>query len=340
MSSFIDPYQALIATYIFVIGLCVGSFLNVVILRGIDNEDIVFKPSRCPKCQKNLKWYMNIPLISYIFLKGKCAYCNSKISIQYPLVELICAILFVLSYLNFGLNLNLMFIWSFIALSLIMAVTDIKITAIIDTHAYISAVLGLIYSFFYFSPLTPFQSIAGGIAGYFTFEILSFISKKIIGYRMFGEGDSLIALALGLFLGFRAMPIVILLSFLIQFFIAIPFLLSQAYGTKNKLLFSAYLTIIFGLAGVIYINFFDLINRNYGLYLILSALISLLLLFALVILFRHIRLKAKENTQAKAKDEILTSFCTLPFGPSLLISGILCLFYLENFIDLFKKIYQ
>ena len=94
-----------LAIYVFFIGLCIGSFLNVAILRGLAGDDVVLKRSHCPKCKNNLKWYMNIPLFSYIFLRGKCAFCKEKISIQYPLIELFTMILFASTYLKFGLIL-------------------------------------------------------------------------------------------------------------------------------------------------------------------------------------------------------------------------------------------
>ena len=102
--------QWFVVLYVILFGLCIGSFLNVVILRGLKGEGIVFERSHCPKCNKQLKWYMNIPLLSYLFLKGKCAFCKEKISIQYPIVEFITASLFLITYYNFGLTLKSLFL--------------------------------------------------------------------------------------------------------------------------------------------------------------------------------------------------------------------------------------
>ena len=93
-------------TYIYLVGICIGSFLNVVILRGLKDENIVFGRSYCPECKNTLKWYMNIPLFSYLFLRGKCAYCKCKISIQYPIVEFLNGILYLYSFYTFGFNLK------------------------------------------------------------------------------------------------------------------------------------------------------------------------------------------------------------------------------------------
>ena len=69
------------STVVFLIGLCIGSFLNVVALRGLSGESIAFPASKCPSCQKPLKWWHNIPVISYLFLRGKCAFCKEKITL-------------------------------------------------------------------------------------------------------------------------------------------------------------------------------------------------------------------------------------------------------------------
>src|SRR5574344_1162955 len=138
----------IIALVIFVLGLCIGSFLNVVVLRSLSNESIVWPRSKCPKCQKQLKWYHNIPVLSFIFLRGKCAFCGEKISIQYPLVELFTGVLFVLIFLKFGLGFNALSMAIVSALMIVLAVTDLKEKIIFDIHAYILAAIGLIYNFF------------------------------------------------------------------------------------------------------------------------------------------------------------------------------------------------
>ena len=74
--------------WICIIGLCFGSFFNVVILRSLSNESIVFPGSKCPNCEHKLFWWHNIPVLSYIILRGKCYFCKEKISIQYPVIEL------------------------------------------------------------------------------------------------------------------------------------------------------------------------------------------------------------------------------------------------------------
>ena len=112
--------------WIFIIGICLGSFYNVVILRSLSGESIVYPPSKCPKCGQRLKPWHNIPILSYIFLKGKCAFCKEKISIQYPLVEFVTGLLFLLTYIKFGFHYMTLLVLLCISCLIIMTVTDLK----------------------------------------------------------------------------------------------------------------------------------------------------------------------------------------------------------------------
>ena len=107
---------------VFLIGLAVGSFLNVVIYRIPRGENIAFPASHCPNCGNSLKWYHNIPLFSWIFLGGKCAFCKEPISKRYPLIEFINALLWLVVYLKVGFNLE----------ALLIAMTFSSLLATID----------------------------------------------------------------------------------------------------------------------------------------------------------------------------------------------------------------
>jgi len=119
-------FLTIVLSFVFLTGLCVGSFLNVVISRAFSNESIAFPGSKCPSCQTPLKWHHNIPILSYLFLKGKCAFCEEKISVQYPIVELITGLLFVAIFLHFELGLNELFMFIFSSLFVVLDATDIK----------------------------------------------------------------------------------------------------------------------------------------------------------------------------------------------------------------------
>ena len=118
--------QTFILIWVCIIGLCLGSFYNVVILRSLSGESIVFPPSKCPKCGHKLYFWHNIPILSYIILRGKCYFCKESISIQYPVIEFITSVFFAFAYLKFGLNLTAIFVMIWLSCLLIMTVTDLK----------------------------------------------------------------------------------------------------------------------------------------------------------------------------------------------------------------------
>jgi len=314
----------IIALYIFFIGLCFGSFLNVFILRGLSGENFIISRSKCPKCNNQLKWYMNIPLLSYIFLRGKCAYCKEKISIQYPIIEFITGCSFVIAFLSFGLTFKTLFICLFFFLFIALSTTDILETVIIDYHAYILFGLALIYALFNTGDVTILQAIIGGIAGFLFFEILSRIGCLFIKFRIFGEGDSLIALGLGAIFGVKNFLIIACLSILIQSLLAIPFLIYKTARKKDFSLMFSYIIILLGFCAVYYVNFYKNINEGIG-YIVYLILMVTALLWSLKNILASVKNKDKLNF-----DEAKEKFSLLPFGPAMIIAGTLGIFYLEQ----------
>src|SRR6056297_489042 len=121
---------------IFTIGLMVGSFLNVVIYRLPEGESIVFPPSHCPDCNHKLKFYDLIPVISFLSLSGKCRYCGRKISWQYPLVELITGILYLLLYLQYGYSIKFVILMLLISALIVISLIDLKYKIIPNVISY------------------------------------------------------------------------------------------------------------------------------------------------------------------------------------------------------------
>lgn len=310
--------------YVVLFGLCIGSFLNVVILRGLSGEDLVFSRSHCPKCKNQLKWYMNIPLLSYMFLRGKCGFCKNKISPQYPIIEAITAFFFLITYLVFGLTLKTLFLWIILSLFIAMSTTDIKETVIIDTHAYILLAVGLLYSWLNLGDVSLIQGIIGAIFGFLIFEIMARLGKILTGCRMFGEGDSLIALGLGAIFGWKSLLIIIVSSVLLQSIGAFPILIYNTLKEHKIKLCISY--ILVGIS-IIYLclvnNFKSLSNEN--IYLVSVIFIVFSLIWSLRNLL--IEIKNKKNDDIKNEEE---KFCLLPFGPAFLISATICIFYLSE----------
>ncbi|MBR5304752.1 MAG: prepilin peptidase [Candidatus Gastranaerophilales bacterium] len=316
--------QWFIVLYVVLLGLCTGSFLNVVILRGLKGEGIVFKRSYCPKCNNQLKWYMNIPLLSYLFLGGKCAFCKDKISIQYPFVEFITATAFLFIYFSFGLTLKTLFLCIIFALFIAMCVTDFKETVIIDIHAYILLGVGLLYSYLKLGDINIVQALIGAGFGFLIFEVLARLGKIFCGCRMFGEGDSLIALGLGAIFGWKNLLIIIALSILIQGLCAIPILIVQSFKNKNKKLAFSYMFVFFAIILLFIFNQIELIN-NYLLYSASTTVLTVFMLWSLKNILAEIRNKKLDDS--KCEEE---KFNLMPFGPALLISATICIFFINE----------
>ena len=316
--------NSLVAVYVFITGLCIGSFLNVVILRGLSGEDFIMSRSKCPKCNNQLKWYMNIPLLSYIFLRRKCAFCSEKISIQYPIVEFTTGLMFLAAYLVFGLTFKTLFICIFLSLFIALCTTDILQTVILDYHAYILFATAVLYSWLKFGDVTLIQSVLGAIASFVVLEIIARTGYFISNYRIFGEGDSLIALGLGAIFGFKNFLIIFGLSVLIQSITAIPVLIKNALKNNNKRLIASYIFVLIGLASVLIINYFIKITLNVA-YITYIIVLTILLLWSLKNILSSVR-----NKKTLEFDEAKEKFTIFPFGPAMILAGTLGIFFLKQ----------
>jgi len=191
---------------VFILGLCLGSFANVLIYR-IPRNLSIFKPrSFCPKCKNPIKWYHNIPVISFILLFGKCKYCGSKISIQYPVVETLTAILLTCLWAK-SKDKTFFVIYSvFVFYLIVISFIDLEHKIIPDVLSFSLIIIGMLLSPFnsYISDrLTTriLYSISGLFIGLTIFFLISYLGKKIFKKEALGEGDIKFALGLGVFLG-------------------------------------------------------------------------------------------------------------------------------------------
>lgn len=295
----INSFNILIFIYIFIVGLCIGSFLNVVILRGLADESIVFPPSKCPKCLNKLKWYHNIPILSYVFLRGKCAFCHEKISIQYPIIEFLNGLIYGALFLKYGLCLNLLFYFIFASLFIVIFMTDIKEKVIFTSHAYILTFFGLLFNFLNKNLV---DSVLGSLVGFIFLEIITFFIYKIIKKRAFGEGDSYVLMGLGAIFGLKSLLNIIILSFLVQVVSVLPQFLKGLLEKKEYCLIL--MLSIFAVAAILS-NFYP------------NNMINIAVLFLSGILSCYKLLKiTKLNNDIKQ----------FPFAPSLILSGLIYYF--------------
>ncbi len=194
-------------------GLVVGSFLNVVIYRLPNDLSVVKPKSHCPKCKKNVAWYDNFPVFSYLALRGKCRHCKTKISIQYPLVELLTALLFVASVQKTGTLSMLTFLRDWPFLSMLVAITfiDLEHRIIPDELSLGGLVLGLLTTWAV-PEVGWIQSFLGAGIGFGVFYFFAWAYYKWSGKSGLGGGDIKFLAMLGAFLGPQGVFTTILVS--------------------------------------------------------------------------------------------------------------------------------
>jgi leader peptidase (prepilin peptidase)/N-methyltransferase len=261
-------------TSTFIFSLLIGSFLNVVIYRlpkileqdwALQCAAFLDQPepkqekitlstpnSTCPKCGHAIKPWENIPVISYIFLQGRCSQCKNKISIRYPLVEMVTALLSVAAISVFGASYAglaaLVLTWVLVALTMI----DTDTQLLPDNITLPLLWGGLILN--YFETLVPLSSsLWGAIFGYLSLWSVFHVFKLLTGKEGMGYGDFKLLAALGAWFGWQSLPIIILLSSVVGALIGISLILIKGRDKNIPIPFGPYLAI----AGWIYMIYGD-----------------------------------------------------------------------------------
>lgn len=257
----IETYFILISV---LLGAIVGSFLNVVILRlPTKDASIVFPSSHCPGCQTKLHWYDNIPVVSFIFLLGKCRSCKMRISLQYPLVELTMAIMSYSLFYRFSFSVLFFIYFIFCAALLAIIFIDSYHQIIPDTISLPGILVGFAVSFV--NPVTTWQSSAIGIllgggilyaiaAGYYLF------TKK----EGMGGGDIKLLAMIGAFLGWQSLPFVIFSSSLLGSVVGIGAMLKQKKGGKTVIPYGPFLSI----AAIMYLYYQQEIGELFTMFFV------------------------------------------------------------------------
>ncbi len=239
-----------------ILGSLWGSFANVCIYRLPLKGGVVKGRSFCPKCKKKIFWYENIPILSYLFLGGKCSKCKKKISSQYLLVETISAISFLIIYYFFGISLTSILLMILFLSFLIIFFIDLKHYIIPDILTFPMMFLGFAKSFDpNLNPIFPnyINSLIGGIFGYLIIWSIIFFYKQIRKKEGMGLGDAKILAVIGFWFGWISIPFIIFLSSAIALIIVIPDLLKKSKKLTSQIPFGPYIII----ATIIFIVFKD-----------------------------------------------------------------------------------
>lgn len=188
--------EILLYIIILLYGMIFGSFLNVCICR-IPNKDDILSRSHCMKCGYKLAWYDLVPVFSYLFLKGRCRKCGSKISIQYPLVELINGVLWVLIFLHYGFQLNSVMYCVLISILIVISVIDFRTYEIPPVLNGIIGVLGII------QVIINKDNWLNYVIGFFSVSVFLLILYYVSKGRAIGGGDVKLMAVAGLVLGWQ-----------------------------------------------------------------------------------------------------------------------------------------
>jgi leader peptidase (prepilin peptidase) / N-methyltransferase len=202
----------LYALYAFLFGLILGSFLNVCIYRMPLGKSIVSPPSSCPHCGTRIRFYDNIPIFSYLLLLGKCRSCRTEISLRYPVVELTSGLLSMALFVRYGLSLHYLMLFAFCASLLVVAFIDIDHKIIPDAISLPGIGFGFGYSLLPSSPVSLFESVLGILVGGGSLYMVGLIYRWIRKQEGMGGGDVKLLAMIGAWMGWKSLPMVILLS--------------------------------------------------------------------------------------------------------------------------------
>ncbi|MBM7557953.1 prepilin peptidase [Halanaerobacter jeridensis] len=221
----------LIQIIIFIFGLMIGSFLNVVIYRIPNEQSITFGRSYCPNCETQLKYYDLIPVVSFLWTTGQCRYCEEKISWQYPVVELLTAFLFLGLYLKFSLTVKLGVLMLLISLLIASSIIDLQLQIIPNKITYFGIIIGLIFSLI-FNYISIKLALLGLLIPAGFLLLIAVITKGGMGI-----GDVKFAAMIGTFIGPKLTLLGIFLGSLLGSIIALFLLLAGKKTRKSKLPF-------------------------------------------------------------------------------------------------------
>ena len=225
-------------------GLLIGSFLNVCIYRIPREESIVFPSSHCPTCGTSLKWHDLVPVFSYLVLRGNCRYCGEKISPQYPIVELLNSLVYILIYYKFGFSLNFLFYGIIFSILIIIGFIDLKEMIIPDILVILILITTIIYKLLTFILYSKYPDLLNSIGGLVLSSLL-FILIIVLSKGGMGGGDVTLIGSLGFILGIKNIFLTIFLSFILGAIISVILLITKIKGKKDPISFGPFIILGF-----------------------------------------------------------------------------------------------
>jgi leader peptidase (prepilin peptidase) / N-methyltransferase len=196
---------------VFVLGACIGSFLNVVIYRLPAGISLLYPPSRCPRCKRQLKSYDNVPVVGWLLLRGRCRFCRTPISVRYPLVEAATGLLFVFVFWAFTLPFPAVGYWAFFSWLLALSLIDLDTMTLPNPLTQSGLLVGLAFQAAMGwtqagtadAASSLMNGIAGAVIGIWVFDLITVLGAIAFGQTAMGGGDAKLAAMMGAWLGWQ-----------------------------------------------------------------------------------------------------------------------------------------
>ena len=236
------PLDHIMSLFVFFAGTCVGSFLNVCIYRLPAGLSVAFPPSACPQCQQPIRFYDNIPVVSYILLRGRCRFCAATIAIRYPLVELLTGLAAWAVFLKHGPTAAAAVYFTFVAVLIVITFIDID-------HQIIPDILSLpgIPLFFiaglWATPLTWLNALIGVASGAGSLLLVALVYRQITGKDGMGMGDVKLLAMIGALIGWQGVLFTIFFSSVIGALVGLLLMLKGGGSLKTRLAFGPFLAL-------------------------------------------------------------------------------------------------
>jgi leader peptidase (prepilin peptidase)/N-methyltransferase len=234
---------------VFIFGTIVGSFLNVCIARIPKKESVISPPSHCPRCNAGIPFYCNIPLLSYVFLRGRCRACTQPISPRYFVVELLMGVLAAALFARFGLSFGFFVGFLFVAALVVISFIDLDVRIVPDVISLPGILCGLVLSvagYFVISGdralvPSPISSLIGVLIGGGFLLATAWLYEKITGVDGMGGGDIKLLAMIGAFLGWQSIPFTLFIASLVGSIVGLAYMLLTGAGRRLALPFAPFL---------------------------------------------------------------------------------------------------
>ncbi len=231
----------ILLVFAFVLGAVIGSFLNVCIYRIPAGKSVISPPSHCPKCENRIRWYQNIPILSYVFLRGRCGFCGVRIPVRYAFIEALTGLVFVAVLYYFGLRPPTVVYWLFGASLIVVTFIDLDHQIIPDVISLPGIILGFLCSFFV-PWISWTDSLFGILLGGGILFLIAWLYEIATKREGMGGGDIKLLAMLGAFLGWKAIFPIVFFASLTGTLVGVPVMIIGKTNSRLALPFGPFLT--------------------------------------------------------------------------------------------------